>query len=171
MSAAAPRAGVALIGTSTWVPVTPAASSGTLRATLTLGGVPGTHPLVGLQDSRPLQPLPSSQTSGEPPTHTPEALHASTVVQTLPSLQGVPLALGGFEQSPVPGLQVPAAWHWSDAVQTMGVPAHVPPPQRSPVVQDDPSSHAFVLLVWTQPVDGAQLSVVHTLLSSQLSAA
>ena len=35
----------------------------------------------------------------------------SLCVQELPSLQLVPLGALGFEQLPVAGLQVPAAWH------------------------------------------------------------
>jgi hypothetical protein len=35
----------------------------------------------------------------------------SLVVQALPSLQVVPSAMGGFEQAPEVGLQVPAVWH------------------------------------------------------------
>jgi hypothetical protein len=51
----------------------------------------------------------------------------SLTVQKSPSSQDVPLAFGGFEHWPVVGLQVPAAWHWSEAVQTTGaVPVQVP---------------------------------------------
>ena len=45
-----------------------------------------------------------------PPTQTPP-LQVSAVVQALPSVQLVPFGLFGFEQMPVPGLQVPASWH------------------------------------------------------------
>ena len=45
-------------------------------------------------------------------------------VQALSSaLQAVLFALGGFEQTPVVVSQVPASWHWSDAVQTTAGPA------------------------------------------------
>jgi len=44
------------------------------------------------------------------PVHTPP-MHWSPVLQALLSLQGVPSGAGGFEHRPVPGLQVPAAWH------------------------------------------------------------
>jgi hypothetical protein len=51
----------------------------------------------------------------------------SVWVQALVSLQAVPSDWGGFEQRPVPGLHVPATWHWSLAVQTTGLPpVHVP---------------------------------------------
>src|SRR2546422_207230 len=43
---------------------------------------------------------------------------------------------------PVPGLQVPARWHWSDAVQTTGfMPVHEPFTQVSVWVQALPSEH------------------------------
>ena len=35
----------------------------------------------------------------------------------------VPFGLAGFEQTPVAGLHVPAAWHWSGAVQVTGLRA------------------------------------------------
>jgi hypothetical protein len=41
----------------------------------------------------------------------------------LPSLQLVPSAALGFEQTPEDGSQAPAAWHWSDAAQTTWLPA------------------------------------------------
>jgi hypothetical protein len=56
------------------------------------------------------------------------------------------------------------------SLQTTGVPGlQTPPPQVSPAVQAFPSLQGFVLFVWTQPVDGLQLSSVHGLPSSQLS--
>jgi len=64
-------------------------------------------------------------------------------VQALPSLQLEPLALGGFEQVPVSGSQVPATWHWSLAVQTIGSPslhARLPGSQLSTPLQALPSS-------------------------------
>jgi hypothetical protein len=48
----------------------------------------------------------------------------------------------GFEHVPVLGLHVPAVWHESSAVQVTAVPAHVPAPHASPVVQALPSLHA-----------------------------
>jgi hypothetical protein len=41
----------------------------------------------------------------------------SVCVHAFPSLHVVPFATAGFEHCPVAGLHVPAAWHWSDAVQ------------------------------------------------------
>ena len=46
---------------------------------------------------------------------------------------------------------------------------HDPPPQTSPVVQAFPSEQARVLFVKTQPVDVLQVSVVHGLLSLQVT--
>jgi hypothetical protein len=64
--------------------------------------------------------------TGLPPVHVPD-WHVSVCVQRLPSLQLVPFATAGFEQVPVAGLHVPAAWHWSDAVHVTGLlPVHTP---------------------------------------------
>jgi hypothetical protein len=50
------------------------------------------------------------------------------------------------------------------------VPArHTPIAQKSPVVQSLPSSQELALLAKLQPVAGSQLSVVHTLLSLQVT--
>jgi hypothetical protein len=72
------------------------------------------------------------------PAQTPAAEHTSLMVQASPSLQVAP-ALTGFEQAPVAGSQVPAEWHWSDAVQVFWVPPQTPAVQTSPVVQALPS--------------------------------
>src|SRR2546425_386128 len=72
------------------------------------------------------------------PAHLPPT-QASRIVQASPSAQVVPSGAGGFEQVAVAGLQVPAPWHWSSAVQTTGVPAQTPAWQVSPVVQALPS--------------------------------
>jgi hypothetical protein len=65
--------------------------------------------------------LESEQSIGAP-TQLPAA-HSSPVVQASPSLQVEWSGRTGCEQAPVVGLQVPAAWHWSDATQATGVPA------------------------------------------------
>jgi len=62
-----------------------------------------------------------AQTTGLPPVQLPD-WQVSVCVHALLSLQLVPLGLDGFEQTPVDGLHVPATWHWSDAVQTIGLP-------------------------------------------------
>jgi len=81
---------------------------------------------------------PSSTSPGDgtpSPTQTP-LWQASFVVQSLPSLQVIPSSAAGFEQTPVPGLHVPASWHTSIAVQTTGRdPTHVPLSQASVAVQ------------------------------------
>src|SRR5207245_212109 len=74
------------------------------------------------------------------PTQAP-AWQVSVSVHGLPSLQGAALGLAGLLHAPVAGLQVPAVWHWSDAVHTTGfVPTQAPPWQVSLCVQPLPSS-------------------------------
>src|SRR5205823_7751380 len=64
----------------------------------------------------------------------------SVCVQALPSLQEAPSGLAGLLQVPVAGLQVPAVWHWSEAVHTTGfVPRQAPAVQVSVCVQALPS--------------------------------
>ena len=103
------------------------------------------------------------------PWQVPAPLQVSAApVQKKPSVQGVPLPLGGFEHRPVPGLHVPASWHWSSGAQTTGVPPHVPLVHWSPLVQRAPSLHGvpFGLVdVSTQPVSGS--AVVLSGLASQ----
>jgi hypothetical protein len=72
--------------------------------------------------------------------------HVSFKSQALPSLQAVPLAAAGFEHCPVLGLQVPATWHASEAVQvTEFDPVHVPLWQESVWVHAFPSLHVAPL--------------------------
>src|SRR5207248_2174571 len=85
----------------------------------------------------------------------------SVRVQPLPSLQAAPSGLAGLLQVPVAGLQVPAAWHWSEAVHTTGfVPTQAPARQVSvcvqplPSLQGAPSALAGLLQV---PVAGLQV--------------
>ena len=68
------------------------------------------------------------QTTGLPPVH-----DAGLAGVGVAGRAGVAVVAGravgrfGFEQMPVAGLQVPATWHWSVAVQTTGLPpAQVP---------------------------------------------
>jgi hypothetical protein len=64
--------------------------------------------------------------TGLPPAQTPD-WHASLCVQALPSLHDVPLVATGFVHAPVVGLQVPAAWHGSDAAHVAVAPGvHTP---------------------------------------------
>src|SRR5437773_11111554 len=82
------------------------------------------------------------QTPGLPPVQTP-LRQVSVCVQALPSLHAVPSVLAGSEHAPVAGLQVPAVWHWSEAVQTTGLlPVQSPLSQVSVCVQALPSLQA-----------------------------
>src|SRR5438132_1257086 len=83
----------------------------------------------------------AEQTTALLPVHTPLS-QVSVWVQELPSLQAVPLAFGGFEHAPVLVLQIPASWHWSDAVQRIGLePVQLPLWQVSVWVQGLASLH------------------------------
>ena len=66
----------------------------------------------------------------------------SVWVHALPSLHAVPLVLFGLLQTPVALLHVPALWHWSLAVQTIGLaPVQTPAWQVSVWVHELPSLH------------------------------
>jgi hypothetical protein len=79
------------------------------------------------------------------PTHTP-LTHVSVRVHALPSLHVLPLVGVGVEHSPVAGLQVPAVWHESPALQTTGFePTHAPLLHKSVCVHALPSLHEVVL--------------------------
>src|SRR5439155_544869 len=127
--------------------------------------VPPWQVSLSVQASPSLHPVPSAllgfEHSPVPGLHVPASWHwsgagqvtelpavhvppwqVSLSVQASPSLHPAPSALLGFEHSPVPGLHVPASWHWSCAVQVTEVPAvHVPPWQVSLSVQASPSLH------------------------------
>src|SRR5438046_10758785 len=82
------------------------------------------------------------QTTGSLPEHTPLS-QVSVWVQASPSLQAVPLVFGGVEHTPVLVSHVPASWHWSSAVQTIGLaPVQAPFWQVSLWVQALPSLQA-----------------------------
>src|SRR5439155_1035015 len=96
-------------------------------------------PVAGLQVPATWHWSEAVQTTGLLPVHTPLS-QVSVWVQRSPSLQAVPLALGGFEHVPVAGSQLPAVWHWSEAGQTTGLaPVHTPLSQVSVWVQPSPS--------------------------------
>ena len=64
------------------------------------------------------------RTSGAMPAPVSETVMVTPVsvrVQPFSSSQVVPLAAVGFEHCPVPGSQVPSAWHWSAVVHTTAV--------------------------------------------------
>src|SRR5438552_18739830 len=87
-------------------------------------------------------------TTGFVPTQAPAA-QASVCVHALPSVQGVPSAWAGFVQAPVAGSQVPAVWHWSEAVHTTGiVPSRAAPTPQAACVHALPSCQAAPP-VWT----------------------
>jgi hypothetical protein len=68
--------------------------------------------------------------------------HESDCVHAFPSLHDIPSAAVGFEHTPVPGLQTPATWHWSLALQTTGFdPVHDPDWHESLCVHESPSLH------------------------------
>src|SRR5262249_18631071 len=66
-------------------------------------------PLAGSQVPATWHWSSAVQTTGLVPTQVP-AWQVSVWLQALPSLQTAPLALAGFEQVPLAGLQVPASW-------------------------------------------------------------
>ena len=74
------------------------------------------------------------------------AWQASDCVHKLLSSHAAPSVFIGCEQTPLAGLHVPTAWHWSCAAHTTGVPAWQLPPEQTSCVQALPSrSHALVL--------------------------
>jgi hypothetical protein len=105
----------------------------------------------------------AEHTTGDPPVHWPP-WHWSTAVHLLPSSQLAPSGLLGLEQVPVPGLQVPAVWHWSVAAQTTACPlVHVPLRHWSPVVHLSPSSQlapSGLLGLEQAPLAGLQVPAV-----------
>jgi hypothetical protein len=74
----------------------------------------------------------------------------------------VPPEAGGLEQMPVEVLHVPAVWHASIAVHTVGVPLHRPAWQVSVPLHLLPSVHVVPSVTFTclQPVAGSHESVV-----------
>jgi hypothetical protein len=98
--------------------------------------------------------------TGLEPTQLP-AEHVSTWVQAFPSLQAVPVALGGLEQAPVAPSHTPTSWHWSAAVQVTGdAPVHAPAWHVSDCVHALPSLQDTPF-VWSgllqSPVAGAHV--------------
>src|SRR5437762_2032451 len=90
-----------------------------------------------------LQASPAAEQSRAVPPQTPAA-QVSFTVQKRPSSQVVPSAWFGLEQAPFAGLQTPATWHWSRAVQMTGLaPMQLPAWQVSVCVQASPSEQAL----------------------------
>jgi hypothetical protein len=123
-----------------------------------------THPVMASQLSS-VQTLPSLQFGGGPPAQLPP-LQVSLVVQASPSSHGaVLLAL----THPVAGLQLSSVHTLLSLQSGGGPPTQVPPVQASLVVHKLPSLHGALLLAWTHPIEGLQLSSVQTLPSSQFT--
>jgi hypothetical protein len=110
-------------------------------------------PVPGLQVPATWHWSSAVQVTGFDPVHAP-AWHVSVCVQALPSLQVVPFNAVGFEQTPVDGLQVPATWHSSLAVQVTGFD-----PTHAPAWQVYACSHLFVPLHVVPFVAGVWLHV------------
>src|SRR2546429_295405 len=137
-------------------------------APLALGGL--LHaPVVGLQVPAVWHWFEAVHTTGFVPTQAP-AWQVSLCVHALPSLQGAPSDLTGLLQVPVAGLQVPAAWHWSEGVHTSGsAPTQTPPWQVAVSWQAMPSTGKPARQI---PVRPSQVSVpLHGLPSSQSGSA
>lgn len=121
-----------------------------------------TQPLTGLQLSL-VHRLLSSQFRALPGAQL-RAAQASLTVQRLPSEQGSELA-ACTQPCAVSQLSVV---HGLASLQSTTVPARqVPPAHVSPLVHAEPSLQLALLLVTEQPLLTKQLSVVHTLPSSQ----
>lgn len=95
----------------------------------------------------------------EPPEHT------SPLVQASPSSQAA--VLFGYSQ-PEAGLQELSVQALPSSQATDVPPVQEPPLQTSPLVHASPSSQESVFGLDIQPTIGLQISVVHTLPSSQL---
>ena len=107
--------------------------------------------------------LPSLQFVGEPGAQLPP-LQVSPVVQASPSSHGALLLLWTH---PVAGLQLSSVQTFPSLQFGAGPPTQLPPLHVSLVVHALPSSQGALLLVWTHPVAGLQLSSVQALLSLQ----
>jgi hypothetical protein len=124
------------------------------------------QPLAGTQVSV-VQGLLSLQTTAAPGRHAP-ARQASPVVQAFPSLQGFLL---GVWRHPSLGSQASFVQALL-SLQFSGAPAlQLPPWHASPEVQELLSLQGKLLFVKTQPVAGAQLSLVQMFPSLQVMGA
>jgi hypothetical protein len=121
-----------------------------------------THPVAGLHESS-VQPFPSLQLGGTPPTQLPPE-QVSFVVQALPSSHDAVLFVW---TQPVAGSQVSSVQTFPSSQFGAAPPAQLPPEQVSFVVHALPSSQGAALSVWTHPVAGSHVSSVQTLPSSQ----
>src|SRR5437870_2438104 len=127
-----------------------------------------TQPLTALHASV-VHAFPSSQLRGDPTVQIPDR-HVSAPLHTLPSLHEVPLATAGCRQ-PVTGSQVSVV-HGFPSSQLRDDPAvQIPDRHVSAPLHTLPSLHEVPLAsaVCRHPLTGSQVSVVHGLLSLQLS--
>jgi hypothetical protein len=109
------------------------------------------------------------QVVGGPAAHVP-AWHVSPFVHAFPSEHDVPLGAVGVEQAPLNGLQVPATWQESAALQVTGSePVQVPAWQLSLCVQALPSEH--VVPLGAVGLEQAPVAASHTPPMWQASAA
>ena len=123
------------------------------------------HPVGETQESV-VQALPSLQLAGGPGEQLPP-LHVSFVVHASPSSHGALLLVWTH---PVAGLQLSSVQTFPSLQFGAGPPTQLPPLHVSLVVHALPSSQGALLLVWTHPVAGLQLSSVQALLSLQSAA-
>ena len=121
-----------------------------------------THPVAGSHESS-VQTLPSSQSGGGPPMHTP-AEQVSAVVQALPSSHDAVLFVWTH---PVAGSHESSVQALPSVQSGGGPPTQVPPAQASGVVHGFPSSQDAVLFMCTHPVAELHESFVQTSPSSQ----
>ena len=92
------------------------------------------------------------QTTGFWPVQTP-VWQVSVCVHAFASLHAVPFGAFGFEHVPLAGLQTPATWHWSCAVQTTGFA-----PVQTPAWHVSVCVHAFASLQVRAPRHSATTS-------------
>ena len=156
--------------------VTPAPAQPPLaQVSPVLQGLPSSHaPLLGVCTQPALashvsvvQGLPSSHFSAAPPLQTPP-LHASFSVQPLPSLQDAMLLVA---VQPLLGSQASSVQILPSSQATLAPPIQAPPAHTSFVVQASPSLQTAVFATTLQPAFASQLSVVHGLPSSHVTAA
>ena len=118
----------------------PAQDPAPSQTSLTVQALPSSHdvplafgvaseqaPVAGLQVGWFQHPVGSSTgwQMSDVPLHSPRT-QWSPVVQALPSSHVAPKSAVGLVHWPVAGSQLPATWHWSRAVQAIGVPAQLP---------------------------------------------
>jgi len=128
-----------------------------------------TQPLTALHVSV-VQALPSLQLRGDPGAQIP-AWHVSAPLHTLPSLHEVPFATAMCWQ-PVTGSQASVVQRFKSSQLRAAPDVHTPDWHVSAPLHTLPSLHEvpFASTVCRHPLSGSQVSVVHGLLSLQLSA-